>query len=123
MKAECALDSERAVPVMEKEGARRPTEAARASGRGGSRSRLRLRRRGVARPSLIGAVAQLEERGLCKPEVVGSNPISSRVVFDKRIWSNSVEAGVSCTQVWGTQLKQFYRASTRTNCEGRTVDA
>ena len=25
----------------------------------------------------MGAVAQLGERGLCKPEVVGSNPISS----------------------------------------------
>jgi hypothetical protein len=26
---------------------------------------------------MAGAVAQLGERGLCKPEVVGSNPISS----------------------------------------------
>jgi hypothetical protein len=26
---------------------------------------------------VLGAVAQLGERGLCKPEVVGSNPISS----------------------------------------------
>ena len=27
----------------------------------------------------FGAVAQLGERGLCKPEVVGSNPISSTI--------------------------------------------
>ena len=34
----------------------------------------------------LGAVAQLGERGLCKPEVVGSNPIgsTSRSVFDPR---------------------------------------
>ena len=31
-----------------------------------------------------GAVAQLGERGLCKPEVVGSNPISSTIAPEKR---------------------------------------
>ena len=33
---------------------------------------------------LSGAVAQLGERGLCKPEVVGSIPISSTKVFRAR---------------------------------------
>ena len=32
-------------------------------------------------PPFLGAVAQLGERGLCKPEVVGSNPISSTIVL------------------------------------------
>lgn len=34
---------------------------------------------GIAALSRDGAVAQLGERGLCKPEVVGSNPISSTI--------------------------------------------
>ena len=32
-------------------------------------------------PAWFGAVAQLGERGLCKPEVVGSIPISSTTFF------------------------------------------
>ena len=32
---------------------------------------------GACRSQILGAVAQLGERGLCKPEVVGSIPISS----------------------------------------------
>jgi hypothetical protein len=36
----------------------------------------------AAGPSVYGAVAQLGERGLCKPEVVGSIPISSTFVVE-----------------------------------------
>ena len=43
----------------------------------------------------LGAVAQLGERGLCKPEVVGSNPISStRFVKAIRFLRNSVARSV-----------------------------
>ena len=41
---------------------------------------------------ILGAVAQLGERGLCKPEVVGSIPISSTTF--KASWGSWLEAGV-----------------------------
>ena len=37
-------------------------------------------------PGRIGAVAQLGERGLCKPEVVGSIPISSTTTLARSSW-------------------------------------
>jgi hypothetical protein len=40
---------------------------------------------GPPRKFLGGAVAQLGERGLCKPEVVGSIPSSSTMFFEKLI--------------------------------------
>ncbi len=39
--------------------------------------RFGLRETRPSRNQTVGAVAQLGERGLCKPEVVGSIPISS----------------------------------------------
>jgi hypothetical protein len=49
-----------------------------------------------------GAVAQLGERGLCKPEVVGSIPISSTndVVFETASWCRAPRrAGIALTDL------------------------
>ena len=67
----------------------------------------------------IGAVAQLGERGLCKPEVVGSIPISStnklceaeRVGTRKRQLTEPAKANRSKVSNGGTPFKFLIRPS------------
>ena len=59
-----------------------------------------------------GAVAQLGERGLCKPEVVGSNPISSTTASEK------------CGELSGrSQLFESDRVDLRDALGGNRTDA
>jgi hypothetical protein len=61
--------------------------------------------------TLVGAVAQLGERGLCKPEVVGSIPIGSTRAFrvlTSLVFENYIRKEISAAHTRLTSL--FYGA-------------
>ena len=66
-----------------------------------------------------GAVAQLGERGLCKPEVVGSNPISSTIARNERwAFGNTARAQSSSNRIdlrdgsrWNRKTPTLFRVT------------
>ena len=59
---------------------------------------------------IIGDVAQLGERGLCKPEVVGSIPIVSTMYMTPRAWSRGflLDVHPGCLHC-GCPFRMFFR--------------